>query len=271
MKRLIVALACVAALAGAGTARADISTVTASYDAGWNMVGGPPGTDLSAASILDTWTSATYVTPPTSITQLCQGYWAYFSQPTTVALPVSTGPTQACALQSGWNLVGNPFSGQALLPAGMTAWYWNPSRGAYDTVTSIPPGGSVWIIASAPSSITLTYAPASGGRIPTTTEIDFLPAGPITIHVGDSIKLNLPLATLDRANFDPAFLHLDSAGESGDLSCLNDPSCAVSLINQFWIWHALTAGNTTITVTPVCVSAATCAAPSSQIAVTILP
>jgi hypothetical protein len=153
----------------------------------------------------------------------------------------------------------------------MTAWYWNPSRGAYDNVTAIPAGGSVWIIASAPSSVTLTYAPSANGRTPTTTEIDFLPAGPITIHVGDSIKLNLSLATLDKATYDPAYLHLDTAGESGDLSCLNDPSCAVSLINQFWVWHAIAAGNTTITVTPVCVSVPTCAAPSSRIAVSILP
>jgi hypothetical protein len=271
MRRLAVALLVVAALAGAGTAHAGILPITASYVGGWNMVGGPPGTDLSGASILETWTSSQYVVPPVSITDGCRGYWAYFTQPTTVALPPSSRPTQSCALQACWNLVGNPFSGQALLPAGVVAWYWNPSRDAYDNVTAIPPGGAVWLIEDTASSITLTYAAVAPSRIPTTTEIDFLPAGPLTVHAGDSIKLNLPLATLYRATVDPAYLHLDTAGESGDLSCLSDPSCALSLVNQFWLWHAIAPGSTAITVAPVCVSAPTCAAPASTIGVTILP
>jgi hypothetical protein len=271
MNRLVLALGFIAALSGAQAVRADVPPLTASYVAGWNMVGGPPGTDLSSASILETWTSSQYVIPPVSITQACQGYWAYFQQPTTVTLPSSSGPTQTCALQAGWNIVGNPFSGQAQLPPGMVAWYWNPSRGAYDNVTAIPPGGSVWIISDTPSSITLTYASATPPRVPTTTELDYLQPGPITLHVGDSIKLNLPLATLYRATVDPSYLHLDTAGESGDLSCLNDPSCAGSLLNQFWIWHAVAPGYTTIMVTPLCVSAGTCATAPYPIAVNILP
>lgn len=271
MKRFIAVLALVVALACAGTAHADLSPVTASYVAGWNMVGGPAGTDLSAASELATWSSNTYVVPPISITQPCQGYWAYFAQPATVTLPAATGPTQTCGLQAGWNLIGNPFSGQALLPAGVTGWYWNPSRGAYDSVTAIPPGAAVWLISDSASSITLAYAPAAATRTPTTTEIDFLPSGPVTVHVGDSIKLNLPSATLERATWDSTYLHLDTAGESGDLTCLNDPSCAGSLVSQFWIWHAVAPGNTTITVAPVCISPSTCAATPSQIPVVILP
>ena len=157
------------------------------------------------------------------------------------------------------------------MPPGITAWYWNPSRGAYDIVSAIPPGASVWIISNGPSSIVLSYAPTSLGPTPATTEIDLLPAGPITVHLGDSIKLNLPITPLERATYDPTYLHLDTAGESGDLSCLNDPSCAGSLLSQFWIWHAISPGNTAITVTPVCVSGPTCAAPPSQIQVTILP
>jgi hypothetical protein len=270
MKRAIAILAAILALSGVRTAQASLSPVSANYVAGWNMAGGPVGTDLSGASILATWTSSSYNVPPSAITQICQGYWAYFVQPASVALPAATGPTQTCPLQAGWNLIGNPFSGQALLPSGVTGWYWNPDRGAYDSVTAIPPGGAVWLISDSPSSITLTYAPATS-RTPTTVEIDFLTGNPITIHVGDSIKLNLPAVTLYRATTDPMFLHLDSAGLSGDLSCLNDPSCALSLLSQFWIWHATTAGITTITVTPVCTTANPCTPIPTQIAVTILP
>lgn len=256
-----------------GPVRANTTSgVVGTYIAAWNMAGGPAGTDFSAATAFDAYTPTSYFSPPSQLAVLCQGYWAYFVAPTTVPLPSSDGPTQSCPLGAGWNLLGNPFSGQALLPPGTAAYYWNPDRGAYDGVTAIPPGGAVWIYAGSPTVITLIYVPAIT-RTPTTFELDNLFfTGPYTLHVGDSFKLLLPLATPYDATAEPTYLHLESAGKSGDLTCLGGTACAFSFVNQFWIWHAIAPGATTIDVTSRCaVSDSHCPQVNVRISLNILP
>jgi hypothetical protein len=192
MRRLLSILAgfLLVALAVPSGALAQTNGTTASYAAGWNMVGGPPGTDLSQAAAVDGYSGGSYFTPATAATALCQGYWAYFADPTSITLAAgATGPTQACALQRGWNLVGNPFAGAAQLPSGSTAYHWSPDAGRYDVVSAIPPGGAVWFHSSTAASLTLTYVPVVT-RAPMTLIISTLASvGAYRIHVGDAVKL----------------------------------------------------------------------------------
>lgn len=127
------------------------------YLPGWNQVGGPPNSNFGNAEALFSWNAAgqTYVdatggsrvissAPPT-----CSGYWAYFPAARDVSLPVVGGPgaTASCSLQAGWNLIGNPFSSAAPISASasVTAFHWNPTTSAYEIVSVVPVGASVWI------------------------------------------------------------------------------------------------------------------------------
>src|SRR2546430_17143000 len=110
------------------------------------MVGGPPGTDLAAAAVLYSYVGGSYATPTSTKIGLCQGYWAYFTQVTTIPLlGANVSTSQPCPLQAGWNVVANPFTVAAQLPAGTTAYQWNPTAGRYDLVTAIPVGVDVCI------------------------------------------------------------------------------------------------------------------------------
>ena len=79
---------------------------------------------------------------------------APFSSPT----PIAAGTPQSCPLVPGkFNLVGDPFLTDALLPAGKTAQYYNNATGTYITVNRIPAGGSVYYYAQpGETSLTLT-------------------------------------------------------------------------------------------------------------------
>jgi hypothetical protein len=132
------------------------------YGPGYQQVGGPAGTNFGAAEAVFAYNSTSNSYTPVSATNvssappICQGYWAYFANAASVSIPVTSkaGDTATCNLAAGWNLVGNPFASNALLPAGTTAYHWNGT--AYDTVSAIPLGGAVWIFETAATSITLT-------------------------------------------------------------------------------------------------------------------
>ncbi len=245
------------------------------YASGWNMVGGPPGTDFSGAAGLDAYASGGYYTPSSSTATLCQGYWAEFLTQRALSLPINTESTVTCALQPGWNLMGNPFSSPATLPSGTTGLYWNTASGTYQTVSAIPIGASVWIYAPSSSSIVLQNssqpAPVPVTN-PTITLFSAFNPGPYTVHVGDTIELQLNLVTPVRATADPQYLHLVSAGTMGQLTCAGDPACEYNANNFFWLWQAIAPGTTTIDVAPECRYAGNpCDSPDQVIAVNIQP
>ncbi len=251
------------------------STAVGSYPPGWSMVGGPPGTDFSGAAALDAYGPNGYFTPAGRLAALCQGYWADFLSAHTVPLVGYSAPTVTCALQTGWNLIGNPFSVLATLPTGTLAYYWDPLHGHYDTVGSIPIGGSVWIYASSSSNVVLQTAsipPVSATPAPTITIFNLFSPTPYTLHVGDTIELQLGNASPFRASADPQYLHLISAGTTGELSCVTDPACALSLLNNFWLWQAVQPGTTTITATPECrFTTPQCGTPDMSVQINIVP
>lgn len=243
------------------------------YVSGWNMVGGPPGTDFSSASFLQQWTPTGYVTPNSAKAVACQGYWAWFNTPATITLPAeATGSTQTCQVRAGWNLIGNPFAGIAQIPNGYPAYYWNAATNKYSLVQAIPAGGAAWLYASETTSISLHYQSTTTPAPATLVISGLYNLGPYRVHVGDSIELLLASAIGYRANVNANFLHLQTAGETGPLSCLGATSCALSLVNQIWIWNAILPGTTSITVSQVCAPATTaCANSMEQIEIDIAP
>jgi hypothetical protein len=245
-----------------GAARADTAPIAGVYLASWNMVAGPANTDFSGASILWTWNGSAYLNPPTDRVAACQGYWAFFVDPTSIVLDsTATGPSQTCPLVAGWNILGNPFAGVAVLPAGVTGYWWNPDELTYDLVGAIPPGGAVWLLSAAQNSVVLQYQ-ATSTRIPTVLTISNAAfTGPYTVHVGDSIKLLLPAALPRTAAADPAYLHIETAGLTGPLSCIPGPSCVLTLANQFWTWHAMNPGATNIIARSLCAQGTPCQLP----------
>src|SRR5579872_5289987 len=123
-------------------ARAQTGGQVVYYPAGWNMVGGPPGTSFANASALDVYNGSGYTAPSGSTVTLCAGMWAYF--PKFTAVPFTSMPplaaTITCPLQAGWTLVSNPFINGATLSGGITGYLWDSAEGAYVPVTEIPLG-----------------------------------------------------------------------------------------------------------------------------------
>ncbi|MGH2412061.1 MAG: hypothetical protein ACRDGS_17095, partial [Chloroflexota bacterium] len=140
------------------------NTVTVLYPPGYNMIGGPPGSNFGQAEAIFSYdpTAGTYGNATASESSIssaapsCTGYYAYFASATSVSLNVTshTGDTAACALKAGWNLVGNPFGTPAALPTGTIAYHFNGTT--YDVVSAIPVGGAVFIYEAADATLTLT-------------------------------------------------------------------------------------------------------------------
>lgn len=132
------------------------------YPPGYNMVGGPAGTNFGVAEAVFSYSPTAGTYSPVSSTNIssnaptCQGYFAYFASAAAVPIAVTStaGQTVTCNLQAGWNLVGNPFGSAALLPAGVTAYHFNGTT--YDLVSAIPLGGAVYIFEPAAATVTLT-------------------------------------------------------------------------------------------------------------------
>lgn len=268
----IVALAAFLSLTPSATAQTTGSTVT--YAAGWNMAGGPTGTSFAPAAYFYSWQNGAYVDVTSRAATACQGYWAYFNNPTSVVLP-ATQPvaTQACPLLTGWNLIGNPFGVDAVLPAGVTAYHWNPQRSAYDIVSSLHPGEAVWVYGDTPGALTLTASPPPTAQPPPTRIINALSGpGPYQVHVGDTISVTVPYLVSATVTADSRYLTLVDAGNQIELTCLGDPLCQMNPTVRFWSYRAVAAGVTYLTVAPACVpQTVACGGPIQTIELDILP
>ncbi|MBV9281635.1 MAG: hypothetical protein JOZ41_16265 [Chloroflexi bacterium] len=159
LSAVALAVALVSALVPGSTRAAQTAV---QYAPGWNLVGGPPGTDLSSAEALFVYRTGAYATAGGTATTVCQGYWAYFPAPTVVTLAPAADATQTCTLQAGWTMVGNPLDQPAALPPSLDAAAWDPISGRYVRPTAIPPGGAIWVYSSGAS--TLTFQPGKQGQ-----------------------------------------------------------------------------------------------------------
>jgi len=138
-----------------------------SYPAGWNLVGGPPGTVISGT------TAALYYLPPGSSSyqtlpagtamQPGVGYWAYFAAGMTATLPTGSNGTVTVNLPPGQFItIGNPSNGTATVsgPAGLVVLVYSPSTGGYTQTTQLQPGQGAWAALPGGGTITIT---GSGG------------------------------------------------------------------------------------------------------------
>jgi hypothetical protein len=250
-RRLLIALALTAMTSGSVGAHAQTQATTVTYSTGWTMLGGPPDTDFSSLAPLYAWASSGYFNPSSTKAALCQGYWSLVAVQTTVTLaspPI--GNTQDCALQTGWNLIGDPFLVPALLPPGVTALTINKNTGNYMQAPAIPAGGAAWIFAGVAATVTLQAAATS--RTPEILSISLVPSGPYTVHVGDGVQLFMPSIPFYNATADPMLLPLDQVGLVSTLSCIGEPACSFTTTRRFWSWHAAATGKAFINVAPVC-------------------
>jgi hypothetical protein len=271
MRYLVAAVLLALLPVGIPQAEAQTSTVVGVYSPGWNMVGGPAGTLFTGSDAVYRYDGQSYVASSSPVADACVGYWAHFVDPATVALPAATGPSRTCTLLPGWNLVGNPFSGAAGLPSGVVGYHWNPDASRYDIVSAIPPGASVWIYSRGGGSVLLTYVPSAQPRVPVLL-VNSYPAnpGPYVLHVGDALKLLLPITTPYDITTDSRYLVTEDTGMTGPMTCSG--TCVINFLNQFYTFRAVAAGNTVLTLSPQCLrSTPVCAQPVATIAVTILP
>jgi hypothetical protein len=230
-----------------------VNGVPVTFSPGYNMVGGPTGTDLSQAAVAYSFANGQYSSGSKSVTA-CQGYFAYFTTSTVIGLPgTSTGPTQTCHLAAGWNLLGNPFSGTATLPAGTIGYYWSPSTGSYSQVSVIPQGGAVFVYSDTVRDVTLTYGAVAGHSTSVVTITDST-IGPVTVHVGDQIQVIFTHPNAEVVSFDSLYFKGIAGGTTYPSTCYNPNFCVVSVSSLSWTGQAQVAGTTSLTFSPVCYS-----------------
>jgi hypothetical protein len=139
------------------------SAVQVSYHAGWNLIGGPSGTQLSgdAGGLLTLTPDGGSYENVDSATPLAggAGYWIYFPTDSEVSLPAAPARAQSLNLTAGvWSLTGNPFS-QAVRLSGMDAAFgFDPAQG-YAPLSVLPPGHAAFVYSSTGGALTLAPLP----------------------------------------------------------------------------------------------------------------
>jgi hypothetical protein len=61
-----------------------------------------------------------------------------------------------CPREIRWHLVGNPFAFFASMPAGVTAFHWNPNTGQCDAVQRMAMGESAWMYSATATTVAFT-------------------------------------------------------------------------------------------------------------------
>lgn len=163
--------------AGAGGS----SGATATYAAGWNLVGAPASTAYPVA--LYQWDpgQAQYMQLAAGMpAKAGAGYWAYFSGQTSVALSGSGSASLSLPLAAGqWNQIGDPSATSTATVSGADAVYtYDPTTGDYSLTTTLNPGQGAWAYSAAGATVQLAVS------APPTPAIMTTPA-PVTGQVMD--------------------------------------------------------------------------------------
>ena len=139
------------------------TSFTVTDQAGWNLVAGPPGTTLpGAAGPLYTFqaSGANYETLAAGAQlQVDDGYWAYFSAPTTETIPLVGTSSTTVSLPAGhWIMVGDPFDTPATVSGADVIYAYTPGAG-YVAATVLDPGQGGWAFSLHGGTLTFTSAP----------------------------------------------------------------------------------------------------------------
>ncbi|HZQ34307.1 MAG TPA: hypothetical protein VFD32_00125 [Dehalococcoidia bacterium] len=118
-----------------------------SYAPGWNLVSLPPTGRLPVDAFGWDVDKGVY-TPVTAGDALVpgHGYWAYFTQATTLPLPAAThDPIQLGAANAAWLLVGDPNGADPATVSGATAVLtWDATAQRYVEASTLPAGSAAW-------------------------------------------------------------------------------------------------------------------------------
>lgn len=125
------------------------ATGTVTYQPGWNLVAGPPGTVVSSAtSQVFTFQpgDGSYETLPSSSgLQTGYGYWVLFPATTTVNLPPTGLNSVSRIVPAGQQaMIGNPFNQPATISGASKVYTYDPLHG-YQSTTILLPGQGAWV------------------------------------------------------------------------------------------------------------------------------
>lgn len=139
------------------------------YPAGWNLVGGPDGATFPVTLYQWDVASGQYqtISAGTPVTG-GQGYWAYFSAPTSVALNgAGAASVSIPAIPGQWLQIANPSGTAKATVSGADAVdTYDPSSGSYSQDTTLEPGQGAWAYAANP--VTIQIATSSPSQPPST-------------------------------------------------------------------------------------------------------
>jgi hypothetical protein len=132
------------------------------YQTGWNIVSGPPGTTFpQAAATLYTLpagaTNYTTISNTTGITANA-GYWAYFGSSTTVSLSGSgTLPASVSVPANSYVMIGNPSNKAVTVSGADVVYTFDPVANSYSngSTTTLQPGQGAFVYSAAGATVTM--------------------------------------------------------------------------------------------------------------------
>ena len=141
----------------APTAGPTVATVT--YPAGANLIGVPTGTVLQT-TVYSLDANGNRVAVPAGTPLVGgTGYWAYFTQPTTVNLPSGSTSATVQAPAGGYVLVGNPSAtANATIRGADLLQQFNAALQVFLPLYSLPPGSAALAYSASGGTLTVTAA-----------------------------------------------------------------------------------------------------------------
>jgi PKD repeat protein len=152
--------------------------VSVTYPAGWNLIGVPRGTTLTGVlgPLYTTNFCPNVPAPPGAEPQPCSpgyktvpadqaqvigdGYWAYFPQPTTIALPFVDDQLGGVSYQPGtWFMAGNPTFKPAMVHGADAVMVYDPVVGSYRQTDTLQPGQGAWVYSASGATVSIYANP----------------------------------------------------------------------------------------------------------------
>jgi hypothetical protein len=134
-------------------------STSVTYAPGWNIVGAPAGTEIQVDAYAWDPRAANYTLVPagTALTN-GRGYWAYFSNSTSVTLALTQDNSSGVSAPAGaWVLVGNPSASFSATVTGADIVYtWDPAAQRYTAANSLAPGAGAWAFSFAGGTLNIT-------------------------------------------------------------------------------------------------------------------
>jgi hypothetical protein len=137
-----------------------IGATTIPLPAGWNLIGGSTGTQVSGAvGPLFTFQAGDtgYETlSPGQQLNAGEGYWAFI--PVQGTLTITTIPPQILSFPlplGAWIMIGNPSSSPVTLSGASTIFTFNPTINNYQPATTLQPGQGAWVFSVTGGTLTM--------------------------------------------------------------------------------------------------------------------